>query len=320
MTRESRDHLYFAYGLTVVSELPCPELVTGTGAPDVVIREGSVPMVLGGRTDGGICFETAPGRALVKLPGVARYLIRDGREVIVDRVKNGEDAAWRILLTTCLGILLQQRGEMVLHASTVARDGRAVALAGISSVGKSTLAAAFSRHGWMIVADEATRVSIGPEVDPMAVPGAPTLLLWSRALKELGVDVNGLHPVRRGLAKYALSVHDRFASEPQRLTDLCVLVTSNREEVAVETLTGFSRFRAFLDHTFREPYQAGLGLSRSRQAQCASVVPHVRVHRLTWPQRWTDLDEAVDLIQNAVFADTGATTNPFSSGGGIHGR
>ena len=62
------------------------------------------------------------------------------------------------LLAAEMGMNLQmalgQRRYLLLHASVVERDGRALVMTGISGAGKSTLAALLSRRGWRLMGDE----------------------------------------------------------------------------------------------------------------------------------------------------------------------
>jgi HprK-related kinase A len=62
------------------------------------------------------------------------------------------------LLAAEMGMNLQmalgQRRYLLLHASTVERDGRALLMTGLSGAGKSTLAALLSQRGWRLMGDE----------------------------------------------------------------------------------------------------------------------------------------------------------------------
>jgi HprK-related kinase A len=62
------------------------------------------------------------------------------------------------LLAAEMGMNLQmalgQRRYLLLHASVVERDGRALLMTGISGAGKSTLAALLSARGWRLMGDE----------------------------------------------------------------------------------------------------------------------------------------------------------------------
>ncbi|MEN2748116.1 HprK-related kinase A [Sphingomonas sp. T9W2] len=53
-----------------------------------------------------------------------------------------------------LQMALAQRRYLLLHASVVERDGRALLLSGVSGAGKSTLAALLMTRGWRLMGDE----------------------------------------------------------------------------------------------------------------------------------------------------------------------
>ncbi|MDQ7993990.1 MAG: hypothetical protein AAGC63_16635, partial [Propionicimonas sp.] len=62
-------------------------------------------------------------------------------EVMVCPFEDMQPGLDRVLATgTLLSIVLQLRGDCVLHASAVERDGRALAFVGQSGRGKSTMA------------------------------------------------------------------------------------------------------------------------------------------------------------------------------------
>ncbi|MFZ5746883.1 MAG: HprK-related kinase A [Pseudomonadota bacterium] len=62
------------------------------------------------------------------------------------------------LLAAEMGMNLQmalgQRRYLLLHASAVERDGRALVMSGVSGAGKSTLAALLMARGWRLMGDE----------------------------------------------------------------------------------------------------------------------------------------------------------------------
>lgn len=294
---------FSAFGLTLSSELPCPELLPGEGAPDVRVRFGAVPGVLPGAVDAGGCYQTAPGRALVTLDGIARFLICDGHTITIDPAPGVDDDTLRLfVLGDCMGVLLHQRGMFVLHASAVARADRCIVLAGPSAVGKSTLAAAFLRRGYALATDEVCAVSTPSGGRPAVTPAFPALLLWRWSLDHLGLFDEALPRVRPGLEKYVYPVPARFAGVPPPLTHLCVLEASNLDGFRAEPLKGSALFAALLAETFHEGYLRGMGLAPQRLLHCAAVAQHVRGFRLRYPSGATDLDEVVSRIEQAVLA------------------
>ena len=136
-------YYYTAFGLCIAAEFPCPELTPAGGRPDVLIRYGVVPATLAVAKKTGVRYQAAPGQLLLTVDGVARFLVQDGKEIIVERAPESDDDSLRLfLLGSALGALLQQRGMLTLHSSAIEVDGGCVGFLGHSGVGKSTLAAA----------------------------------------------------------------------------------------------------------------------------------------------------------------------------------
>jgi hypothetical protein len=142
---------YFVSGLRVTSELELPGAIAAaarTEDPVVSIRRGPVPAFLDNATATGPTWEMNEATFLLRVPRLSRLLIRAGREIVVEIEPGAEECdAISFILGTAFGILLHQRGALVLHGAAVAKDGRAIAICGASGAGKSTLAAALCRDG-----------------------------------------------------------------------------------------------------------------------------------------------------------------------------
>ncbi len=83
----------------------------------------------------------------------------------------------RLLIAQVLPLVAALRGLEVLHASAVARHGRAFALAGDSGAGKSTLAAQMALAGNQLLAEDVLAVSLSADGRPQAHPGSTALSL-----------------------------------------------------------------------------------------------------------------------------------------------
>ncbi len=99
-----------------------------------------------------------------------------------------------------LQVALGWRRHMLLHASAVARDGRAVILSGESGSGKSTLAALLGEGDWRLMGDEFTLID--PEGgDAFAFPRAVSLKNEAIAEVAARVDPARLGPLLAGTPK-----------------------------------------------------------------------------------------------------------------------
>ena len=99
-----------------------------------------------------------------------------------------------------LQVALGWRRHLLLHASAVARDGRAVIMSGASGSGKSTLAALLGEGDWRLMGDEFTLIA--PDSgDAFAFPRAVSLK--NQAIAELAgrVEPKRLGPLLAGTPK-----------------------------------------------------------------------------------------------------------------------
>lgn len=111
---------------------------------------------------------------------VRRSVAIDGDYMLPDAVPLPFDQA---LLAAEMGMNLQMalgwRRHLILHASAVERDGKALIMTGLSGSGKSTLSALLGQHGWRFMGDEF--VLIDPD-SGMAVPFPRLISLKNSAI------------------------------------------------------------------------------------------------------------------------------------------
>src|SRR5438445_8370283 len=96
---------------------------------DVIVEIAPIAPTLAGQTESGVLWRAAPGRFLLDVPDIARYLVAGGRSITVDpRPHAAPGDVVRFMRATALGALCYQRGMAVFHAATAARCGDAVML------------------------------------------------------------------------------------------------------------------------------------------------------------------------------------------------
>lgn len=99
-----------------------------------------------------------------------------------------------------LQVALGWRRHMLLHASAVARDGRAIIMSGESGSGKSTLAALLGEGDWRLMGDEFTLIEPASG-DALAFPRAVSLKNEAIAEVAAQVDAARLGPLMAGTPK-----------------------------------------------------------------------------------------------------------------------
>jgi hypothetical protein len=195
---------YRISGLSVASEIALPGLISGAPSvpPEVTIRRGDVPATLPAANASGITWQQCGERLLLRIPSIARFMLTGGRDIVVASEAEADPGDVPIfILGTVFGILLHQREQIVLHASAVAVNGKAVVFCGASGAGKSTLAAALAHRGYPVVTDDVCGLSLHDDV-PTVHPDGRQLKLWAQAIKRLQLAERQGARVRRALEKF----------------------------------------------------------------------------------------------------------------------
>ena len=274
---------YSCFNFRLRSELPLDELIpaldVGDDRPVVEVRFGTIPESLTGAAAPRHGIQAAGGQALLTVPNVARYLVRDGVEILVDPLPGVSERNLRLfLLGSALGLLSHQRGLLPLHANAVVVDGGAVAFAGRSGAGKSTLAAHFQRSGYEVLCDDVCVLSFDADGKPFAWPGLPRLKLWGDAANAFGHDTAGLDRAMDDMDKYHVPIAAAGLPRPIPFKRLYVLSRAEEgQEGEIRRLRGREAMDAVLAQTYRGAYLETMGLSGRHFAQCATLIASAEI-------------------------------------------
>jgi hypothetical protein len=177
-----------------------------------------------------------------------------------------------------LGALLQQRGLLVLHGSSVCIEGSAVAFLGGKGWGKSTLAAALYYLGHSVVTDDIVAVSLGPADAPAILPCFPQLKLWPEAAASLGDSVEDLPRLHPEFEKRARPVRRGFSQHPVPLKRIYILDEGDEPEIS--ELHPRDAFVELVRHSYAVELLAAAETAEMHFGQCSQLVKSVSICRL----------------------------------------
>ena len=200
--------IYTAFGLAITSDVVLPELVKHPAPQDAAEK---VKIAGSNRTSWPKLKISEHSTAIVQmsdddwrlsLEGIGWFRVSQGQSIEWERWDDSvSDRDLRtFLVSTALGALMIQRGNLMLHATTIVKEGKAVLLLGEPACGKSTLAFCLQENGWKLLSSEITYV----DSNGMVWPGVQQIKLWLDALMELDLNKHNLPLVRRGLKRYSL--------------------------------------------------------------------------------------------------------------------
>ncbi|MCC6190073.1 MAG: hypothetical protein IT318_13645 [Anaerolineales bacterium] len=293
-----------AYGLNIASALSLPELLPAVSpaSTDLAVRLGAVEAP---RNDaGGAAARYGPGEVCLAFREAGAFLVRAGREIIVDPTPGADARVLRLyLLGPALTLALHQRGWLALHASAVALGGQAVGFLGAPGWGKSTMAAALCQRGHPLIADDALAVAVSadPGTQPGGrldvFPGFPQIKLWPEAAAGLGVDPAQLPLLHPRLTKRAHRLGDGLAAQPLPLGRLYVLTEG--AAIQIEPLGRQAALVELIQHSYVARALPQLDAS-THLRQCAAVARVVPVARLWRPRRLDSLPAVAAAVEAEV--------------------
>jgi len=282
-------------GLELDSDLEFPELplAPATAPADLVIRRAALPPRLA-RADLRLeTYEYNDHEALWRLDGVARYRIAErGRLIEWDPAPLADTASLRLfLLQPVFALAGVLRGEGMLNAAAVERDGRVFAFIGPSASGKSSAAAMLIRDGARLVGDSLLRVTRDAEGRMLAHPQAPWLWLWPDALKHLRLDLASTEPTRPGLALRRWP--GPMAERPLPLARVAILREQKNDDLEwfeSSPRQGRHAFEMLLQHSAGSTWNDTLANRRGLFQWSTGIARQAVVERLELPWGWDRLD------------------------------
>ncbi len=234
---------------------------------------------------------------LLHIEGVARYLVRDGEEIVISPSPQALLLDVRAyLLSTVFVVLCQQRGLLPLHASAVCGDAGVVAFVGESGQGKSSLAAHLEERGFPVIADDICLIDPAQPGELMVAPTAPWLKLWRTSLEGLGRPADDLTRVFSDDDKYRLPLAAQADSQPLRS-----LVFLDREVstmvVKLEELSAVAAVPRLMNLTHQAYLLEATGQRKESFLRCSRVCSQAKAYRLIRPWGVEHMGPTVDALE-----------------------
>ncbi len=310
--------LYSIYRQVIESNAELPELVRAAGVPpDVRFQlfpsrhstNGPVQWNTHWRLPDGrewLLWAREGSRYRLRFPSLADFeMTANGREVLCYPSHDVPESTVRhLFLDQVLPLALSHRGKLVLHASAVANQEGAIAFAGVSGTGKSTLGTSFCRQGFSLLADDGL-VLEEDERGLLAVPGYPGVRLWEDTVSWLLGEGRQLPPVAHYTEKVRVGTADtqfHFCSEPALLRRVYLLSepasTRRDDDVAIHPLPAQEGFMELVRHSYRLDLQDPERL-RDEFVRLARVIAAPLFYRLEFPRKL----ELLPQVRAAILRD-----------------
>ncbi|PFE04354.1 aldolase [Bacillus cereus] len=279
--------VYKAFGLTLLSEIPLPELPqlnNYENEVDVRIETADLSKLWKELSSKKSAFVVEEELVMFQIPETATFCIQNGEKIIVSPMEGSDQDKIRLyILGTCMGALLMQRKILPLHGSAIAINGKVYAFVGRSGAGKSTLASALLSKGYQLLSDDVIAVSLSEDNIPFVTPSYPQQKLWKESLDQFGMETTHYQPLFERETKYAVPVSSSFFNEPLPLAGVFELVKTENENVEIQRIEGLERLRTLLRHTYRNSLIPRLEMMEWHFMNSTNIVNKVEMFQLRRP-------------------------------------
>jgi HPr Serine kinase C-terminal domain len=297
-----RMYFYSAYGLNIHSAIMLPELIVSEPVKaDVKILFGKLDQSPLKNNNKNYCFQSTAEGMYLFWEGVGTFLIRDGKEIIIDAVPDAEEGRIRLfILGAAMGVLLHQRGFLVLHASAVAVNGAAIAFIGDKGWGKSTMAAALHARGHSLISDDVVALDMSNKNQILVLPAFGQLKLWPDAVASLGENPENFPQLVSLFEKRDYRLSQGFLTKTLPLKRIYVLGTNSTVEI--QSIPP----QEIITHLIRNSYVTRFGNellqhnASSHLLQLTQLIEQVSIHRLLRPSELSLLPNIAKLLEEHV--------------------
>ena len=314
----SRPLRYTVYGVTLLSQLPLPELAHAPQADTAqAIRfslrrerfSGPYRQVMSWALPTGapwLSCNQCEGGYVLRFAELADFGVdQHGSEITARPLRElAPETLSHLLLDHVLPLVLNLRGQDALHATAVLTPYGVCAFTGPAGMGKSTLAAAFHRAGDAIFSDDC--LALQPHRQGLtAIPAYPGLRLWQDSLAALGAAGRPTQAVAHYTSKQRLATPNRLGHAPAAPHRLAAIYALRRRPAEPaprpaqsETLSRRDALMELLPHVFRMDVTDRNMLARQLD-WLTQLVASAPVHRLHYASSF----DALDPVRDAILSD-----------------
>jgi hypothetical protein len=299
---------YLAYGIPIISSIKLTAFIENTeisATQIITVSEGKVPENLEKPP-----LESRPFSVynetefLYNVPEVARFYVRDGKEIIIERTNGDWSEVLLFFYSNCLAAALLQRNLLPFHVSGVFVDeGKVLLFAAPSRTGKSTTSVMLQQRGYAPFTDD-TAILMIENGKCYAQASYPMMRLWQNTIKEQRV----LHETDKlelrsdlELDKYGFMFHKQFVSEKVEVVGI-VFLDAESEEMKTEPLKLTTAIQQLGNNVYGKQWLNGMKKQILQFKQLTSIVNIIPSWKAYRPKGQATFNNFAEMIEDQIIS------------------
>lgn len=297
---------YLAYGIPVVSTIELNAFVESTGE---VVKQ-PINVSVGDVPDSLILppLEVKPfstfneNEFLYSVPNVARYYIRNGKEIIIEKQGGDWSEVLLFFYSNCMAAALFQRNLIPFHVSGVFIDeNRVLLFAAPSRTGKSTTSVMLQQKGYAPFTDDTAILSMeGGKC--FAHASYPMIRLWNNTIKEQRVlDESSKVNLRTDieLGKYGFLFHQDFVPHKVEVAGI-VFLEAEGSEVKINKMKLSHGMQKLGNNIYRRQWLSGMKKNVIQFQHLTGIINTIPTWLAVRPKETPTFESFADAIEEQI--------------------
>ncbi|AFK02407.1 hypothetical protein Emtol_1258 [Emticicia oligotrophica DSM 17448] len=298
---------YLAYGIPIVSSLELVAFIKTTDVFDeqqsIFVSEGKVPDKLENPA-----LEVKPfsvfneNELLYTVPDVARYYIRDGKEIIIEKLNGDWSEVLLFFYSNCMAAALFQRNLIPFHVSGIFVDeNRVLLFAAPSRTGKSTTSIMLQQKGYAPFTDDTAVLSIeGGKC--FAQASYPMIRLWQNTIKVQQIlDESCKLNLRSDieLGKYGFMFHKAFVPHKVEVAGI-VFLAAEGSEISISRVKLSHAMQQLGNNIYRRQWLSGMKKHVIQFEHLTGIINAIPAWKAVRPTAIPTFDSFAEAIEEQI--------------------
>jgi hypothetical protein len=255
---------YFAYGIPVISTLKLTAFAQSTKFIEelpIHVFEGKVPDNLEKPPLEIKPFSVFNDNELIySVPNVARYYVRHGKEIIVERIDGDWNEVLLFFYSNCMAAALFQRNIIPFHVSGVfVSNNKVLLFAAPSRIGKSTTSVMLQQKGYSVFTDDTAILTV-ENGKCYAQASYPMIRLWQNTINEQFIlKESEKIEIRKDIEvdKFGFMFHTDFISDKIEVAGI-VFLEAMGHEIRITKIKPSETIRLLGNNIYRKQWLKGM--------------------------------------------------------------